>query len=353
MVELRDMLTSAQNCGASDIFIVAGHPVSFKINGSFSNYSEEKMGPADTYNLITNMYELANHASMDKYMADGDDDLSFAIPGIARFRANMYKQRGSMAAVIRVIPFSLPDPVQYNIPDQVLNFAECTKGLVLVTGPAGSGKSLTLSCIIDRINSTRANHIITLEDPIEFLHPHKQSIISQREISLDTQDYASALRAALRQSPDVILVGELRDPESISIAMTAAETGHLVLSTLHTLGASNTIDRIVDGFSAQMQPQIRLQLSMVLQGVISEQLLPTKDGTLHPAFEIMTGNPAIRNMIRESKTHQIESAMQTYANEGMVTMDSSLLRLYNEGVIDKDVAMAHSFNPEALGRRIK
>ncbi|MBQ0078557.1 MAG: PilT/PilU family type 4a pilus ATPase [Eubacterium sp.] len=353
MADLRQILTSAVTLGASDIFIVAGRPISYKVNGVLTDYSDEKMIPAITKELIAGMYELAGNASFEKFLASGDDDLSFAINGIARFRANMYKQRGSLAAVIRVIPFSLPDPAEYHIPDQVLDFANCTKGLVLVTGPAGSGKSLTLSCIIDKINSERANHVITLEDPIEFLHPHKRSIISQREISLDTNDYASALRAALRQSPDVILVGELRDPETISIAMTAAETGHLVLSTLHTLGASNTIDRIVDGFSAQMQPQIRLQLSMVLQGVISEQLLPAKDGTLHPAFEIMTGNPAIRNMIRESKTHQIESAMQTYASEGMVTMDSSLLKLYNEGVIDKDTALAHCFNQEALSRRLK
>ncbi|MBQ9707817.1 MAG: Flp pilus assembly complex ATPase component TadA, partial [Firmicutes bacterium] len=252
MADLKEILTSAKERGAADIFIVAGHPVSFKISGQFVDYSDEKLLPADTRELITGMYELAGHNSQSKVETDGDDDLSFAIPGVARFRANMYKQRGSLSAVVRVISFALPDPESYHIPQQIVDFANFTKGLVLVTGPAGSGKSVSLSCIIDKINSTRADHIITLEDPIEFLHPHKQSIVSQREISLDTKDYAAALRAALRQAPDVILVGELRDPESISIAMTAAETGHLVLSTLHTLGASNTIDRIVDGFSAEM-----------------------------------------------------------------------------------------------------
>ena len=353
MAELKEILTSAKQRGASDIFIVAGHPVSFKIHGEFVNYSEDKLLPEDTRGLIEGMYALAGQTARSKVEEEGDDDLSFAIPGTARFRANMYKQRGSLSAVVRVISFELPDPEAYHIPQQIVDFANYTKGLVLVTGPAGSGKSVSLSCIIDRINSTRADHIITLEDPIEFLHPHKKSIVSQREISLDTKDYGAALRAALRQAPDVILVGELRDPESISIAMTAAETGHLVLSTLHTLGASNTIDRIVDGFSAEMQPQIRLQLSMVLRGVISQQLIRTNQGELRPAFEIMIANPAIRTMIRESKTHQIGSAMQTYAGEGMVTMENSLLKMYNEGLIDADAALAHSFDPDALRRRLR
>ena len=351
MADLAKVLADAREKGASDIFIVAGHAISFKISGTFHDYSEERMLPADTRTLIEDMYRLAGHDDR-KVIEYGDDDLSFAIPGVARFRANMYKQRGSLAAVIRVIPFSLPDPGAFHIPDAVLDFADNTKGLVLVTGPAGSGKSVTLSCIIDRINQTRTNHIITLEDPIEYLHPHKRSIVSQREISLDTKDYASALRAALIQSPDVILVGELRDAESISIAMTAAETGHLVLSTLHTLGAKNTIDRIVDGFSAEMQPQIRLQLSMVLQGVISQQLINTSEGTQRPAFEIMVANPAVRTMIRDSRTHQIDSVMQTNSGDGMITMENSLMELYSQGLIDKDSAVTHSFNPDVIRRKL-
>lgn len=351
MVDLVKVLTDAKEMGASDIFIVAGHALTFKINGSFRNYSEERMLPDDTRVLIETMYRLA-HLDNKRVIESGDDDLSFSIPGVARFRTNMYKQRGSLAAVIRLIPFSLPDPDAFHIPEAVLSFADCTKGLVLVTGPAGSGKSVTLSCIIDRINQTRADHIITLEDPIEYLHPHKKSIVSQREISLDTRDYASALRAALRQAPDVILVGELRDIESISIAMTAAETGHLVLSTLHTLGAKNTIDRIVDGFSAEMQPQIRLQLSMVLQGVISQQLINTSDGIQRPVFEIMMANPAIRTMIRESRTHQIDSVMQTNSGDGMITMENSLLELYNQGLVDSDSVITHSFNPDVMRRKL-
>lgn len=353
MANLEEILIKGKEEGASDIFIVAGHPISLKVNGKFVDITDTKVLPDDTKVLIDGMYTLAGQEGNNKTEIEGDDDLSFAIPGVARFRANMYKQRGSLAAVVRVIPFTLPDPEKYHIPEQVVNLADCTKGLVLITGPAGSGKSLTLSCIIDKINSTRANHIITLEDPIEFLHPHKMSIVSQREISLDTHDYASALRAALRQSPDVILVGELRDPESISIAMTAAETGHLVLSTLHTLGAGNTIDRIVDVFPASMQPQIRLQLSMVLQGVVSQQLIRTSEGIQYPAFEIMLANPAIRTMIRESRTHQIESALQTYTAEGMLTMEKDLLRLYDKGLIDKESALAHSFNPDALKRHLR
>ncbi|MDO4544617.1 MAG: PilT/PilU family type 4a pilus ATPase [Bacillota bacterium] len=358
MTELREILTKAKEKNASDIFIIAGHPVSFKINGEFFDYSSDVMMPDETGALIADMYRLAGKdpeadPAAEAVALTGDDDISFAIAGAARYRACLYKQRGSLAAVVRVIPFVLPTPEEMHIPDSVMDFADMTKGLILVTGPAGSGKSVTLSCLIDKINATRLNHIITLEDPIEFLHAHKKSIVSQREISLDTHDYLSALKSALRQAPDVILIGELRDPESISIAMTAAETGHLVLSTLHTLGATNTIDRIVDGFPAEKQPQIRLQLSMVLQGVISQQLIRTVEGTQYPAFEIMAANPAIRTMIRDAKTHQIEAAMQTYANEGMLTMESSLLSLYEQGLIDRESAIVHSFNSDTLLRKLK
>jgi twitching motility protein PilT len=224
--------------------------------------------------------------------------------------------------------------------------------VVLVTGPSGSGKSTTLACIIDRINSTRNNHIITLEEPIEFLHPHKKSIVSQREIALDTDNYLTALRAALRQTPDVILIGELRDPETISIAMTAAETGHLVISTLHTLGAANTIDRIIDVFGPQKQVQIRLQLSMVLQAVVSQQLLQVRDGSLVPAFEVMTANTAIRTMIREAKTHQIGSVILSSAQDGMVSMDNALIRLIEENLIDAQTALSYSENPESFAKRL-
>lgn len=353
MLNLKEILTAAKEKEASDIFIISGHPVSFKINGEFFNFFDVSLTPSDTNELISEMYGYVDiNLTSEKVMTIGDDDISFAVPGVARYRACLYKQRGSLAAVIRVIPFVLPVPEEMHIPDDVMNFADITKGLVLVTGPAGSGKSVTLSCIIDKINATRANHIITLEDPIEFLHSHKKSIVSQREICLDTQNYLSALKSALRQAPDVILIGELRDPESISIAMTAAETGHLVLSTLHTLGAKNTIDRIVDVFSAEKQPQIRLQLSMVLQGVISQQLIRVVDGSQYPAFEIMTANPAIRTMIRDSKTHQIESAMQTNSDGSMITMENSLLTMYKNGLIDKTTALTYSFNHDTMKRKL-
>ena len=224
--------------------------------------------------------------------------------------------------------------------------------MVLVTGPAGSGKSTTLACMIDHINQTRNAHVITLEDPIEYLHSHKKCIVSQREVHLDTDSYVSALRASLRQAPDVILLGEMRDHETISVAMTAAETGHLLLSTLHTVGAANSIDRIVDSFPPSQQQQIRVQLAQILQAVISQQLIPTVDGGVVPAFEIMVVNTAIRNMIRESKVHQIETVLYSSAGEGMMTMDGSLLKLYQEGRISKKNALLYSLNPDVLARRL-
>ena len=263
-----------------------------------------------------------------------------------------YTQRGSLAAVIRVITFALPDPEALGIPGQVVNLSELKKGLVLVTGPAGSGKSTTLACIIDQINRTKEKHIITLEDPLEYLHRHQKSIISQREISSDTASYTVALRAALRQSPDVILLGEMRDYETISIAMTAAETGHLVLSTLHTLGAANTIDRIIDVFPSGQQRQIAVQLASVLQAVVSQQLIPAADGGVTAAFELMTATTAVRNMIRENKIHQIDGLIYSSSTDGMFSMDASLLKLCKAGKITRDEALAHSTNPDMLARKI-
>ena len=262
------------------------------------------------------------------------------------------KQRGSLAAIIRVVRFELPKPETLGIPQGVLNIASLKKGLVLVTGAAGSGKSTTLACVIDKINHERSDHIITLEDPIEYLHRHDKSVVTQREIGQDTENYVSGLRAALRQAPDVILLGEMRDYETIRIALTAAETGHLVISTLHTVGAANTIDRIVDVFPANAQQQIRVQLSMVLQAVISQQLLTTTSGTLTPAFEIMYLNNAIRNMIRENKIHQIDNVISTSMSEGMVSMNNSLLKLLREGKIDKQTCINFSSDPEQMRMRL-
>ncbi|MDE6108287.1 MAG: PilT/PilU family type 4a pilus ATPase, partial [Oscillospiraceae bacterium] len=271
---------------------------------------------------------------------------------LARFRVNAYYQRGSMAAVVRVVAFDIPSYLELNIPKEVMDLTDVQHGMILVTGTAGSGKSTTQACLIDRINRTREGHIITLEDPIEYLHRNQRSIVSQREIATDTKDYLSALRACLRQATDVILLGEMRDHETIRTAMTAAETGHLLIATLHTKGAVNTIDWIVDSFPPQQQGQIRTQLGMVLDTVVSQQLLPDVTGELVPAFEIMHINPAIRSMIRDSKTHQIDSAIAAGAAEGMISMDQSILDLFQRGRITPDTALLYADNPEQLRRKM-
>lgn len=351
-MDVKELLKQAVLESASDIFIVAGLPVSYRQEGVIIKKSDQKLTPADTSDLLKQIYELDMQADFDKLLKQGDDDFSFAIPGLSRFRVNAYKQRGTLSAVIRVITFDLPSPEALGIPDSVIHTGDFSKGLVLVTGPAGCGKSTTLACIIDYINKTKQQHIITLEDPLEFLHRHNQCIVSQREISVDTESYVTALRASLRQSPDVILLGEMRDFETIDVAMTAAETGHLIFSTLHTLGASSTIDRIIDVFPASEQSQVAMQLSMVLQCVISMQLVPDVNGQQVAAFEIMTLTPAIRNMIRENKIPQIEGMIYTSNKEDMISMDNSLLNLYKAGRITKETALDYATNPEMLKRKL-
>ena len=336
---------------ASDIFIIAGRPLSFKIDGKLTAHGERLM-PADTENLLRQIYQMANARNFDHFLDTGDDDFSFSIPGLSRFRVNTYRQRGSLAAVIRVIAFELPDPDVLNIPEDVMSAADFSKGMVLVTGPAGSGKSTTLACIIDRINHSREGHIITLEDPLEYLHRHDKCIVSQREICTDTESYLVSLRATLRQSPDVILLGEMRDYETIQTAMTAAETGHLVLSSLHTTGAANTIGRIVDVFEPTQQRQVSIQLSMVLQAVISQQLVPDVNGHTIPVFEVMRLNPAIRNMIRDNKVHQIDGVIASSAHEHMRSMDQSLLELYKQRKITKETALKFASNADMLKRKL-
>ena len=351
-MQLTEMLKEAVEKGASDIFIVSGLPLAYKINNSIQNQSEEKLYPDATRRMILEIYELASQRDPKRLLEKGDDGFSFSLVGVSRFRVSTYKQRGSLAAVIRVVKFDLPDPVQLGVPQTVLDLGRLKKGLVLVTGPAGSGKSTTLACMIDLINRSRNCHVITLEDPIEYLHSHKKSVVSQREISNDTESYVTALRAALRQAPNVILLGEMRDYETISTALTAAETGHLVFSTLHTVGAANTIDRVIDAFPPNQQPQIRVQLSMVLQAVVSQQLIPAKDGSVAPAFEIMKVNGAIRNMIRESKVHQIDTVIYSSAGEGMISMDASILELYRQGKISAEEAMTCAAAPAALAKKM-
>ena len=336
-MDIVTILKQAVGENASDVFIVAGLPCSFRKNGTLYRINEERLLPPDTEDLLNNIYRLAGSRDMTALHEHGDDDFAFAIQGVSRFRVSAYKQRGALSAVIRVITFQLPDYTALGI---------------LITGPAGSGKSTTLACMIDHINQTRDAHIITLEDPLEFLHRHKRSIVSQREIHVDTENYVTALRAALRQSPDVILLGEMRDYETINVAMTAAETGHLLLSTLHTIGAANTIDRIIDVFPPSQQRQIAIQLSTVLNAVVSQQLLPTVDGGMVPAFEIMTVTPAIRNMIRDNKVPQIDGLLYSSNREDMVSMDASILALCQKGVISKDTALIYATNPELLRKKL-
>jgi twitching motility protein PilT len=349
---IKDILAKAIEHKVSDILIIAGLPISYKTSGKIAHEEGEKLLPADTQALLEEIYSLAGERSMDALLKCGDDDFSFSLPQLSRFRVNALKQRGSLGAVIRIVSFELPDRQELHIPDTVMKFASYTKGMVLVTGPAGCGKSTTLACLINAINHQRSAHIITIEDPIEFLHRHNQSVVTQRELSSDTCSYEAALRAALRQAPDVILLGEMRDYDTIKAAITAAETGHLLISTLHTVGAVNTIDRIIDSFPPGQQQQIRVQLGMVLQGVISQQLIPTPKGNVIPAFEVMVANNAIRNLIRETKAHQIESVIYSSAAEGMITMDTYLFNMVKSGQVAPAEAIHYSSNSEQMQKKL-
>jgi len=351
-MQIKEYLKQAVEEKASDLFILAGSPVIRKKDGHIVPMDAEQLQPEETRRLITQIYRMADR-EMDHYEETGDDDFSFAIAGMARFRVNAYRQRGSLAAVIRVVAFEIPDWRELHIPEEVMKLADVANGMILVTGTAGSGKSTTQACIIDKINRTKEAHIVTLEDPIEYLHTHKKSIISQREVSIDTEDYLSALRACLRQAPDVILMGEMRDAETIRTAMTAAETGHLVIATLHTKGAVNTIDRILDSFPSAQQGQVRIQLSMVLQTVVFQQMVPDVNGGLRPAYEIMHVDHAIRNMIRENKNHQINNAISAGGAAGMITMNQYLLELYRQNVISKQTLFDYCDNRESIEKRIQ
>ena len=352
--ELKAFLKEMVDAEASDIFVVAGRPMSYAARGTLKELGGRVLMPSDTEQVISTIYEIAGRDfTAMRENGNHDEDFSFAISGIGRFRANVFRQRGSFSTVIRVIPFGLPDPEKLDIPEEVLNLARLQKGLVLVTGPASAGKSTTLACLVDRMNHERSGHIVTLEDPIEYVHRHDQCIVTQREIPTDVATYAEALRSVLRQSPDIILLGEMRDPETVATAMTAAETAQLLFSTLHTTSAAGTVDRIVDTFPAVQQHQIRIQLSLVLQAIVCQQLVPTVDGGQAPAFEIMISNPAIRNLIREKKTHQIDSVIAAGAAAGMRTMDQSLFQLCKDGRITADTAVRFSIHEEPLTRRLE
>ncbi len=351
MNDWMEYLKTAVDHEASDIFLIAGKPPCEKLDGHILPLSDRRLLPADTQEIISGIFEYAGRP-MDAFHQKGDEDFSFAIPGLARFRVNTYRQRGSLAAVIRVVSFDIPDWKSLGIPKQVMEIAALTSGLVLVTGTAGSGKTTTQACIIDQINRTRDCHIITLEDPIEYLHRHQKSLVSQREISIDTQDYLSALRACVRQAPDVILLGEMRDAQTMQTAMSAAETGHMVIATLHTKGAVNAIDRIIDTFPSAQQGQVRIQLAAVLKTVVSQQLLPCESGGLVPACEILQMNSAIRSMIRDNKNHQIDNAIASGSREGMISMDQAILSLLSAGRISKETALHYSDKPDLIRRHI-
>ena len=353
-MKLEQLLQEMVDAKASDVFIIAGLPLAYSVSGRQVRLDSAPFKPADTEAFVSAIYEAAGR-SMAHFVDNGnhDEDFSFAVPGVGRFRANIFRQRGSFGAVIRVIPFGLPNPVEYHIPDEVLRLSTFQKGLVLVTGPAGAGKSTTLACIIDRLNHERTGHIITMEDPIEYVHKHGSCIVTQREVPTDVASYGEALRSAMRESPDVILLGEMRDHDTIGTAVTAAEMAQLLFSTLHTTGAAGTVDRIVDAFPASQQRQIRIQLSMVLQAIVSQQLVPTIDGGTAPAFEIMITNTAIRNLIREGKTPQIASALGTSAAAGSVTMDNALIALARNREITSETAVGAAHDVDFVRKNLR
>lgn len=344
---LNELLETTIRKKASDLHLVTGIPPVLRINGNLVRMEEAKLSPQETEKFAKQVLG-DDFGSLDE---KGEMDLSYSVSGLGRFRVNVYKQRGTVAFAIRVVGASVPEIDDLGLPEVVKELSMYKRGLVLVTGPAGSGKSTTLAAMVNEINKNKSSHIITLEDPIEFLHKHDKSIVEQREIGKDTKSFRNALRAVLREDPDVILIGELRDLDTISVALTAAETGHLVLSTLHTIGVAKTINRLVDVFPPHQQQQVKIQLAAVLNGIVSQQLVPTADGKGRIcATETMISTTAIQNMIREGKTYQIESALQTGSKLGMKTMDMSLVELYKKKLISYEDALSHAVDREMLIR---
>jgi twitching motility protein PilT len=348
-VDFAAVLSKMVEARASDVHLTAGFPPAMRTRG--------RITPIDDYPPLTGsdtrevVYSILNDSQRKRFENEQQLDLAYMIPGVARFRVNCFFQRGAISAAFRHIPEEIKSLESLGLPAVLEEFTRKPRGFVLVTGPTGSGKSTTLASMIDVINEQREEHILTIEDPIEFLHRHKKCIVNQREIGSDAIDFSVALKAALREDPDVILVGEMRDLETISTALTAAETGHLVFATLHTQSTSQTVDRIIDVFPPHQQQQVRMQLSIALQGIVTQQLLPTADGSSRVVgAEVMVPNPAIRNLIREGKTHQIYSALQTSASVGMQTMDSHLAQLVRSGKIARSLAEQRAAVPEELKR---
>jgi twitching motility protein PilT len=348
-IDFADLLMEVVARRASDLHLAAGAPPSVRVRGRLSRLEGYPvLTPVDTREIV---YSILTNDQRQRLETNWQLDFAYAIPGHARFRVNAYYQRGAVGAAFRLIPFELTSIDQLGLPRAVHDFTRKPRGLVLVTGPTGSGKSTSLAAMIDEINNTREDHIMTIEDPIEFLHAHKKCLVNQRELGTDATSFADALKAALRQDPDVILVGEMRDIETISTALTAAETGHLVFATLHTQDTAQTVDRIIDVFPSGQQGQVRMQLSVSLQGIMTQQLLPTADGSSRVvACEVLVPNAAVRNLIREGKTHQIYSVLQTGAAQGMQTMDAALVQLIRSGKVSQQLAESRSSAPGELRR---
>jgi twitching motility protein PilT len=348
-IDFADLLMEVVNRRASDLHLSAGAPPTIRVRGRLSQLEGyPTLTPTDTREIV---YSILSGDQRQRLETHWQLDFAYSIPGHARFRVNAYYQRGAVGAAFRLIPFDLTSIDALGLPQAVHDFTRKPRGFVLVTGPTGSGKSTSLAAMIDEINATREEHILTIEDPIEFLHAHKKCLVNQRELGSDAQSFAEALKAALRQDPDVILVGEMRDLETISTALTAAETGHLVFATLHTQDTAQTIDRIIDFFPPSQQGQVRVQLSVALQGIVTQQLLPTADGAGRvAACEVLVPTPAVRNLIREGKTHQVYSVLQTGSAQGMQTMDAALVTLVRSGRITQKLAEERSSAPEELRR---
>jgi twitching motility protein PilT len=348
-IDFADILLEVIDRRASDLHLTAGSPPMVRIRGRLTALEGFPiLTPADTREIV---YSILSNDQRQRLETHWQLDFAYAIPGRARFRVNAYFQRAALSAAFRLIPFELTPLEELGLPPAVTEFAKRPRGIVLVTGPTGSGKSTTLASIVDLINETREEHILTIEDPIEFLHNHKRCIVNQREIGSDAPTFAAGLKAALRQDPDVILVGEMRDVETIGTAITAAETGHLVFATLHTQDTPQTIDRIIDVFPSEQQSQVRVQLAVALQGIVTQQLLPTADGAGRcVAAEVMVPTPAVRNLIREGKTHQLYSVLQTGGAQGMQTMDAALVSLVRAGTITRQLAESRSTTPDELRR---
>jgi len=348
---IRGLLQKTVETGASDLHVTVGAPPTFRLQGDLSPVpGTEALGPEDVEKLI---FELVSDEQKDLLLTQKEIDFSFAYGEQARFRVNAFHQRGYLAASLRRIPLTIPTIEQLNLPKILTEFCNLPQGFVLVTGPTGHGKSTTIASMIQLINETRPVHIITIEDPIEYIYPHKKSIVDQREMHLDTYSWEVALRSALREDPDVVMIGEMRDYETIAAAITIAETGHLVFATLHTNSASQSIDRIIDAFPEVQQQQIRVQLASILEGVISQRLVPSVDGKLVPALEIMLPSSAVRSVVREGKTHQLDNIISTSFDQGMISLERALAQLVADGKVAMETAKSYTIRPEEFSRLVK